>query len=56
MRKARFCSGSQNQDTGITCFHSSSCRQGDKPPLFPEHYAKPCMPDQHQRLMKGLNR
>jgi hypothetical protein len=28
------CSGSQNQDTGITCFHFSSCKQGDKPPLF----------------------
>lgn len=31
-RKA--CSGSQNQDTGITCFHFSSCKQGGKPPLF----------------------
>ncbi len=28
------CSGAQNQDTGITCFHFSSCNQGDKPPLF----------------------
>lgn len=28
------CSGSQNQDTGITCFHFSLCNKGDKPPLF----------------------
>ena len=28
------CSGSQNQDTGITCFHFSSCKQGGKPSLF----------------------
>ena len=30
------CSGSQNQDTGITCFHFSSCKQGGKPPLSSE--------------------
>ncbi|MBW5932356.1 hypothetical protein CFM96_27630 [Klebsiella michiganensis] len=29
-----YCSGSQNQDTGITCFHFSSCKQGGKPSLF----------------------
>ena len=28
------CSGSQNQDTGITCFHFYSCKQGGKPSLF----------------------
>ena len=29
-----WCSGSQNQDTGITCFHFSSCKHGGKPPLL----------------------
>lgn len=28
------CSESQNQDTGITCFHFSSCKQDGKPSLF----------------------
>ncbi|AID81584.1 transposase [Escherichia coli Nissle 1917] len=32
--KKATCSGSQNQDTGITCFHFSSCKQGGKPSLF----------------------
>ncbi|MBK2612504.1 TerD family protein, partial [Klebsiella pneumoniae] len=29
--KRSACSGSQNQDTGIICFHFSSCKQGGKP-------------------------
>ncbi len=32
--KRSACSGSQNQDTGIICFHFSSCKQGGKPSLF----------------------
>ncbi|TGB95236.1 hypothetical protein CRG94_06935 [Escherichia sp. E3356] len=34
LRQLEDCSGSQNQDTGITCFHFSSCKQGGKPSLF----------------------
>ncbi|AXU94789.1 hypothetical protein CI789_05820 [Erwinia persicina] len=34
LKTRHFCSGSQNQDTGIACFHRSSYTQGGTPPLF----------------------